>query len=174
MKDDMNISEGFLIEFDMEMASTRKILERLPENKNDWRPHAKSMTMWEIALHVARLPAWIPSMMTEDSYDITSPAASQVELPAAQTREALLAYFDKNVPLARAAIAAATDANMHETWSLLAHGKSVVRPLPRVGALRFFVFNHLIHHRAQLGLYLRMNDIPLPGIYGPTADEGHM
>jgi uncharacterized damage-inducible protein DinB len=164
----MAISDALLPEFDHEMANTRKTLERVPEGKFDWKPHEKSGTMGWLATHVARLPSWAVITLQQDSIDIGTPDAT----PGPAQGE-LLQVFDKNVAEARAAISGAKDEQFLEPWSLLNNGKTIFT-MPKVAVLRSFVMNHLIHHRAQLGVYLRLNNIPVPSLYGPSADEGQM
>ena len=164
----MTISESLLPEFDREMANTRKSLERVPEDKLDWKPHPKSHTMRWLAGHVANLPAWAVMAIQRDSIDLAPPGA-----PEPDSCAALLEMFDKNAAEARAAIAGASDEELLKPWSLLAGGQAIIT-LPRVAVLRGSVMNHLIHHRAQLGVYLRLNDVPVPALYGPSADEPGM
>src|SRR6266550_2677863 len=162
----MTISEMLLPEFDQEMASTRKLLERVPEDKWDYKPHVKSMPLGRLAAHVAELPFWAKHTLSVESLDITPG-----EQPFAVTsKQELLAAFDKNATEAREALAKATDADMAKTWTLSFAGKPVFS-MPRSAVLRGSVMNHLIHHRAQLGVYLRLNDVAIPGMYGPSADE---
>lgn len=167
----MPLSSALLPEFDQEMASTRKALERVPENKFGWKPHEKSGAMGWLAAHIANLPGWLVMALKQDSLDL-APGGVQVQPPPPpKDSKALLAAFDKNVKEGRAALAAATDAELMKPWSLLNNG-TVVMTLPKAAVVRSFVMNHLIHHRAQLGVYLRLNNIPVPAIYGPSADEG--
>ncbi|HLI29841.1 MAG TPA: DinB family protein [Terriglobia bacterium] len=166
----MAIKDAFIPEFDHEMASTRKTLERVPEDKFGWKPHEKSTTLGQLASHVAQLPSFATTALTTESLDIAPPGGSQRQRLNASTRQQLLEAFDKNVAEARTAIASASDEALHKTWSLLQGGKATVS-LPRAAVLRTFMLNHLIHHRAQLGVYLRLNDVPVPSIYGPSADE---
>jgi uncharacterized damage-inducible protein DinB len=166
----MKISESLLPEFDQEMANTRKVLERVPEGKDDWKPHAKSSTLSALAAHIANMPDWAGLTMQSDSFDYAPPRAPPYETPKFGSNKALLAAFDKSVAEARSALAAADDSKMLGPWTLMAGGKALMT-MPRVAVIRTFVMNHTIHHRAQLGVYLRLNDIPLPQLYGPTADE---
>jgi uncharacterized damage-inducible protein DinB len=164
------ISDALLPEFDHEMANTRKVLERCPEDKFDWKPHPKSFSMAALATHIANMTAWTVDVVEKDSFDISPPGAPPYkEEPAASSQE-LLAAFDKNVAAARAALAGAGDERFAQTWSLLAGGETLFS-MPRIACIRSFVMNHTIHHRAQLTVYLRMNDVPVPAIYGPSADE---
>ena len=167
----MPLSQAMLPEFDQEMRNTRRTLERVPEEKFDWKPHEKSMTMGQLASHLANLPGWAVLGLSSDSFDLRPVDAPAPKTPLAKTNAELLEIFDKNLTDARAAIVAASDEHLMRPWSLLAGGQTVMT-LPRVGVLRGFVLNHTIHHRAQLGVYLRLNDIPVPSIYGPSADEG--
>ncbi len=166
----MAIADMLLPEFDREMANTRKTLERVPEDKLNWKPHEKSGTMAWLATHLANLPHWTVITLEESSFDM-APAGSPVRLPApAASRRELIEMFDRNVAAARAAIAGAGDARFMEPWTLLSGGATVFT-MPKIAVLRSFVMNHSIHHRAQLGVYLRLNDVPVPGLYGPSADE---
>lgn len=165
----MPIAESFLPEFDREMGTTRKLLERVPETLTDWKPHEKSMTLARLASHVAELPIWAETTFTTDEIDIAPKDGPPEQNVIHGTRDALLAAFDAIVPKARAAIAGASDEEMMQPWSLLAGGQTIFT-LPKVAVLRSFVMNHLIHHRAQLQVYLRLQDIAVPGMYGPSAD----
>ena len=169
----MAISEVLLPEFDQEMASARRTLERVPGDKFDWRPHEKSGTMLWLAGHLANIPTWATMTIGQDEMDL-SPGGESPPTPEPPANvEALLATFDKNVTAARAAIAGVSDEELMKTWTLLQNGKAMLT-MPKVAVLRTFVMNHLIHHRAQLGMYLRLNDLPVPSIYGPSADENPM
>ena len=167
----MAIAQSLLPEFDNEMANTRKTLERVPDAKFDWKPHSKSGSMGWLAGHLANLPMWAAVAIHQDSLDIEPADGQKFQLPKTTNQKELLEVFDKNVADARKAIAAATDEQLMKPWSLLKTGKPIFT-FPKVGVLRAFVLNHIIHHRAQLGVYLRLNDIPVPSIYGPSADEG--
>jgi len=171
MEDAMSISKTILPEFDHEMANTRKTLERVPDGKFAWKPHEKSMTLGGLATHLANIPSWTAQTFDRDELDIAPPGQPPYRLEEAKSRDGLLEAFDKNVSSARAALEAATDENWKGKWSLLMTGKTIFT-LPRTAVMRGFVMNHLIHHRAQLGVYLRLLDVPVPSIYGPSADEG--
>jgi uncharacterized damage-inducible protein DinB len=163
----MPLNQAMLPEFDHEMANTRKSLERVPEGKSDWKPHAKSMTMGGLATHLATICHWAEAIVGQDSFDVSkSPPAPQIK-----SKAELLAAFDKNVATARKAIQDASDEQLMKPWSLVADGKPIFT-MPKVGVLRAFIMSHMIHHRAQLGVYLRLNDVSVPSIYGPSADEG--
>jgi uncharacterized damage-inducible protein DinB len=166
----MRISEMLLTEFDNEMASTRKTLERVPDEGFEWRPHQKSTTMGGLATHLANIPTWAVHALKRDSIDIAPVGEAPLRAEPARSTQEVLERFDKAVADARAAINEASNEELLQPWSLLSGGKTVMT-LPRVGVLRGFVMNHNIHHRAQLGVYLRLNDIPVPSIYGPSADE---
>lgn len=169
----MALNAALLPEFDHEMENTRKTLERVPEDKFDWKPHEKSAALGRLANHLVDITAWVPITLSTDSLDVAPPGVPPVPRPTAASRKALLQMFDQNVKEARAAIASATDEQLMKPWSLLSGGKAVFT-FPRIAVLRGFVMNHSIHHRAQLGVYLRLNDIPVPAIYGPSADEPGM
>ena len=167
----MAINQGLLGEFDHEMENTRRTLERVPEEKFGWKPHPKSGTMIWLAGHVAQIPGWGKETFTLESLDIAPEGKPMTPPEAPKSRQELLALFDRCVAAGRAALAAASDEAMMKPWSLLAGGKTIFT-MPRVAVWRGFVMNHLIHHRAQLGVYLRLNDVPVPATYGPSADEG--
>jgi uncharacterized damage-inducible protein DinB len=169
----MALRDMLLPEFDQEMATTRKHLERVPEDKFGWKPHEKSGMMGWLAGHIADIPEWAVLGIREDSIDLAPGGVHATAPVPPATREALLQMFDKNVAAARAAIAGAEDERLHQPWSLLMDGKPILT-MPRLGVVRSFVMNHSIHHRAQLGVYLRLNDVPVPSSYGPSADETGM
>ena len=160
----MGIAEGLLPEFDQEMATTRKLLERVPSDKGPWKPHPKSFPLGHLAQLVATMPGWVTMTLRGTEIDLaTSPGYSF------ETTETLLGEFDRHVREAREALASARDTDFAVLWSLK-HGARVLFTAPRGVVVRQNV-NHLIHHRGQLSVYLRLNDVPLPSIYGPTADE---
>ncbi len=161
----MTISETLLPEYDQEMAATRAFLERIPAEHASWRPHPKSMPLGSLAVHVAALPAWVASTMAGTGLELSTLPPP----PPFTTVGALLADFDANVAAGRAALSGAADADFAVPWSLRA-GARVYFTAPRAAVLRSFVLSHLIHHRAQLGVCLRLRDVPLPPCYGPTAD----
>jgi uncharacterized damage-inducible protein DinB len=167
----MALSDALLPEFDQEMANTRRTIERVPEDKLDWRPHEKSTTLGGLTTHISNLPSWTNYIINQNSLDIAPPGEPPFRLEQIKSVNEALAMFDKNVTAARAAIAGASDEQLAETWTLL-HGGRKIMALPRATVLRSIVMNHTIHHRAQLGVYLRLNDVPVPALYGPSADEG--
>jgi uncharacterized damage-inducible protein DinB len=166
----VTIAEELLPEFDTEMASTRRVLERLPEDRFGWRPHPRSWTLAELATHVGNLVSWTVHTLGRDELDAMPVDAPPPRATLITSREGLLATFDENVKASHAALAAADDAHMLGPWTLKAGGRTLFTR-PRRAVLRSFVLNHLIHHRAQLTVYLRLLEVPLPSIYGPTADD---
>jgi uncharacterized damage-inducible protein DinB len=167
----MPISQMLLPEFDHEMANTRKTLERVPDDKFSWKPHEKSMALGGLSTHLANIPSWTAMTFDRNELDLAPAGGEPYRLPEAKSRDEVLAAFDKNVATARAALEAANDENWQGKWSLLMGGKTIFT-LPRTAVMRGFIMSHMIHHRAQLGVYLRLLDIPVPSIYGPSADEG--
>jgi uncharacterized damage-inducible protein DinB len=165
----MSVAASMLPEFDQEMASTRKVFERFPDDKLEWRPHEKSMTMSGLATHVANMVNWGAITLQQDSFDVSPDGKPYRETPIASRAE-LLEKFDAAVKATRAALEATSDEAMMKPWSLLGNGH-VFFTMPRVACLRGMVLNHIIHHRAQLCVYYRLNDVPVPGLYGPSADE---
>jgi uncharacterized damage-inducible protein DinB len=167
----MSISKMLLPEFDHEMATTRKVLERIPDDKFSWKPHEKSMTLGGLATHLANIPSWTKNTFAVDELDVAPPGAPPYRLEEKKSGAEVLEAFDQNVTDARAAIEGATDENWQGKRSLLMAGKTIFT-LPRPAVMRGFIMSHSIHHRAQLAVYLRLLDIPVPSIYGPSADEG--
>ena len=167
----MSISKSLLPEFDYEMQTTRKVLERVPDDKFDWKPHPRSTAMGGLATHVANIPTWAINAVKQDSLDLAPRGIPVPPMEVAKGNDLLLQTFDSNVAKAREAIAGAADESLFQPWTLLMNEKAIMT-LPRVAVIRSFVLNHLIHHRGQLSVYLRLNDIPVPSIYGPSADEG--
>lgn len=169
----MALRDALLPEFDQEMANTRKTLERVPDEKLAWKPHPKSFTMGQLATHIASMLQWVPMTIDQESFDVAPPGGQEYQNPLAGSRKELLDIFDKGVVAARASIAGASDETLLKPWSLLKGGQPIMT-MPRIAVVRSFFLNHNIHHRAQLGVYLRLNDIAVPAIYGPSADEGTM
>jgi len=164
----MPIREMLLPEYDQEMANTRKLLERLPERITDYKPHEKSMSMTRLAGHVAELPGWAKETFTKEVLEFDMESFKPFE---PKTRNEVLEMFDKNSKAGREALAAAQDEDFPVVWSLKDTKGNTIFSMPRAGCYRGMVMNHLIHHRAQLGVYLRLNNIEIPGMYGPSADE---
>ncbi len=153
-----------LDEFDQEMATTRRLLERVPDDKGSWKPHAKSFPLGHLAQLVAWMPGWIAGSLRESHRDLATGAGYTFE-----KTEKLLSEFDRNVAAARDALASVTGPALDETWSLK-HGDNVLMSSKRGPVVRMHL-RHLIHHRGQLSVYLRELDVPIPSIYGPSADE---
>lgn len=166
----MPYKDAILPEFDMEMENTRRTLERVPDEKFSWSPHEKSGDLGWMATHIATIPHWAKITMEEDSLDLAPPGGSTIILPKPSNRKELLEVFDKNRAEARAALAAADDATYAKPWALLMGEQELFRE-PRAAVLRRMVFNHMIHHRGQLTMYLRLLNLPVPALYGPSADE---
>ena len=160
------IARELLVGFDEEAASTKKILERVPMKDLQWKPHQKSTPIGRLAAHVATLPRFAATVVKDASHDL-DPKRAMAEFA---TTEELVTAFQESSQKARAAIEHATDAQLAEPWTLTAGGKKIFT-FPRAQVIRMYALNHLIHHRAQLGVYLRLNDVPVPGAYGPSADE---
>lgn len=169
----MSIATTLLPEFDHEMAGIRKVLERIPADRFDFKPHPKSFSIGHLASHLATVPAWASSTMTTTELDFGSPELkASMPKPATSPLEAL-ALFDEGVVKARDLIARAADGDFAVVWSGKSDGKTVFA-MPRLAVLRTFILNHAIHHRGQLTVYLRLLDLPVPALYGPSADEGGM
>lgn len=162
----MPFSETLLPEFDEEMSNTRKLLACVPDGKFDYKPHEKSMTLGRLASHVADMPSWAAYTLDCETLDLPANPKPRV----AGSKAELLEIFDKSVPEAREKIAAASDEEWRKIWTLKIGDKAVLA-MPRSTVMRSMVMNHLVHHRAQLGVFLRLNDIMFPGMYGPSADE---
>ena len=166
----MSIVQSLLPEYDHELATTRRLLERVPEAEFAWKPHPKSMTLGQLAGHVANIPFWCSATMAATFYDLAASNDKEARLEAPESRAVLLEEFDKKVAAARASLANATDAEMMAPWTLKAQGKELFT-MPKATVLRGFVMNHMVHHRGQLSVYLRLQNIPVPSMYGPSADE---
>jgi uncharacterized damage-inducible protein DinB len=163
----MAIKDALLADYDHEMGTTRRLIERLPDDKLSWKPHERSMSLGGLATHLSEIPHWAGTILNEPFFDLaTAPPSAQEKTSHAdileafdQTRKRTRAWMDK------------TDAEYLSPWTLK-RGGQVMFSVPRVSAFRSFVLHHIIHHRGQLSVYLRLNDIPVPAIYGPSADEG--
>jgi uncharacterized damage-inducible protein DinB len=164
----MSIAEALLPEFDREMGITRKLLDRVPDGQFAWKPHEKSMTLGRLAEHLAELPTWAKVTIEDRGIDMAVGRPAGYVAPA--TRAAVLQMFDANVAVARAALAGRSDAELMAPWTLKAQGKELFT-MPKATVFRGFVMNHIIHHRGQLSVYLRLHNIPIPSMYGPSADE---
>jgi uncharacterized damage-inducible protein DinB len=166
----MTYAETVLPEFDQEMASTRKVLERIPQDKLEWQAHPKSHTIGWNANHVADLPNWLVVTLTQPSLDIAPVGGEPYKSSNLANRDEILQCFDRNVAAAREAITKVKDEEMGQIWKLERGGVPLLS-MPRAAVVRGLVLNHIIHHRAILCVYLRLNDIPVPGMYGPSGDE---
>lgn len=164
---DTTLAETFLIDFQRESELTRRMLERVPEDKLDWQPHEKSMTLGRLATHVAEIPDWGETIVTADELDM---ATSDFTPVVAKDREELISIFEKGLEGFRSTLEGQTDEHLLDHWRLLM-GEHEILDLPRTVCLRDFVLSHITHHRAQLGVYFRLLGVPLPGNYGPTADD---
>ncbi len=166
----MTIAETFLAEFEAEMRQTRRMLERVPNEAMDFQPHPKSMTMARLAGHVAEMVQWGTNTVQTDELELRPPGSPPYQPYAPARREETLAFFDTALTESVAAIRKADDVAMQTDWTLRMQGQEIFT-MPRISVLRTMVLSHVIHHRAQLSVYLRLNDVPVPGMYGPSADE---
>ncbi len=162
----MTFSQTLLPEFEDEMKSTRKLLECIPDGKLAYRPHVKSMDLAQVATHVAEIPSWTGYVLDLEVLDLPADMKPHV----AASREELLRMFDQGVASAREKIGSASDAHWQKMWTFQVGGHTIMTK-PRSAVMRSEIMNHLVHHRAQLGVYLRLNDVAIPGMYGPSADE---
>jgi uncharacterized damage-inducible protein DinB len=162
----MSLKDALLPEYDLEMSNTRRVLERVPEDRLSWQPHPKSMTLGRLATHLAELPGFAAAFLKLDSLDLASAPPPQ----ALGSKQEILALFDQTVAQARGLIDQTDDAAFMQPWTLK-HGGREIMTLPRAAVVRGSLLNHIIHHRGQLTVYLRLTDQPLPMLYGPTADE---
>lgn len=166
----MSLSALLLPDFDVEMATTRRLLERVPDGRNDWRPHPRSTTLGRLATHVSEMPSWVTNTFQLDELDIFPGGKPPIAWPVLPSQAAILEQFDTNAAAARAALAAARDEDFTRPWTLKFGGQSAwTRTKHQV--YHVWAIHHLVHHRAQLGVFLRLLDIPIPGSYGPSADE---
>ena len=166
----MPIAQSMLPEFDHEMATTRTLLELGPDERASWTPHPKSTGLGALAAHIATLPRFAQMTLTATELDFDPPGGRRFTPPVFEGTAKNLQSFDEHVGQARAAIAAASDAELMVPWSLKRRGETQFT-MPRVAVLRALMMNHMIHHRGQLSVYLRLRNVPLPSIYGPSADE---
>jgi uncharacterized damage-inducible protein DinB len=166
----MKLTDLFIAEIDREASATRRTLERVPEGRNDWKPHEKSMSLGYLSLLVATMLTWVGLVINQDELDVNPPPDQRQPPKELKTARELVAAFDDSVAKAKEALRNTTDEHLQTTWRMLSRGK-VVLEQPRYMMLRDGVLNHLAHHRGQLTVYLRLNGQPVPSIYGPTADE---
>jgi uncharacterized damage-inducible protein DinB len=166
----MKLTELFLGELDREAPLTRRVLERVPEGRNDWRPHEKSMPLGRLAALVAGMPSWLAMMIDKNEFDLNPPGGSSGSFQTNfKTNADLVKTMDDGVSGARAALQNTTDDHLMKPWRLLVSGKTVMEQ-PRHIMMRDSI-NHLAHHRGQMTVYLRLNDVPVPAVYGPSADD---
>ena len=165
----MALKDVLLPEFDHEMSVTRTLLERVPDDRGDWRPHARSMSVGELALHLANIPNWMVMALERHQYALTPPGAPPEAPRRFEGASRIVAAFDTAVAKARSALSQTADEAFREPWSLK-DGGAVRMTLPRAAVVRSFVLSHMIHHRGQLSVYLRLLDVPVPAVYGRTAD----
>jgi uncharacterized damage-inducible protein DinB len=165
----MGIAESILPEFDHETATTRMLLERVPQDKAEWKPHERSRALGPLAMHIANILKWGLITLERTEFDTNPPDGSRVEIPQFQSTSGLLASYDANVASARSLLARTTDAEFMVQWTLKSGGRTLFS-MPRVAVYRSLVLNHAVHHRGQLSVYLRLLEVPIPNLYGPTAD----
>lgn len=163
----MNLADPILAELSHEMATTRKLLERAPQAQLGWKPHAKSMTLGRLATHLAEIPGWVSGIVDKEGFDV---GASGYTPPTLATVAEIVEQFDRNSRLVGEAVKRQTNDRLLAPWRLTKQGQLIME-MPRVGVIRTLLLNHMIHHRGQFSVYLRLQNVPLPQIYGPTADE---
>lgn len=163
----MNLIDPVLAELAHEAATTRRLLDRVPGQHLAWKPHEKSMTLGRLATHIAEIPGWVGSIVEKDEFDVG--ASGYVPVTVGSVAE-LLAMFDRNVASATETLKRQSNDRLLAKWQLKKKGQLLLE-MPRLGMIRSLLMNHLIHHRGQLSVYLRLQNVPLPSIYGPTADE---
>jgi uncharacterized damage-inducible protein DinB len=166
----MALKDALLPEFDHEMGATRRLLDRVPDVDLAWKPHAKSFSLGQLAGHIAHIPHWVDATLDFSVFDVAS-VGEDARPKEPDSVGALIKTFDQNVKKARAKIAEQPDPALFATWTFK-NGEHEIFTMPKIAVLRSFIMNHMIHHRGQLTVYLRLRDVPLPSIYGPTADEG--
>ncbi len=161
----MRLADSILSEIDQEAQTTRRVLERVPEGKYSWRPHPKSFSLGQLALHIASAQGNVAALAAMDT--VEAPVFSQAE---AKSRQEVLDAFSKSIDSAKETLGKMDDARLTSTWTLTRNGETIMS-IPRIGFVRSVLLNHVYHHRGQLSVYLRMLDVPVPSIYGPSADE---
>ncbi|MFQ5824341.1 MAG: DinB family protein [bacterium] len=164
----MNLIEPILAELEQEAKPTRKMLELIPEDKLKWKPQEKSMTLGRLAAHITEIPGWVDAFVDQDELVL---GAVEYEPPTATRVSETLETFDKNLAHAIEKLKPMSDDQLAANWRLK-KGDEVIHEIPRIAVIRTWLLSHIIHHRGQLSVYLRLNDVPLPQVYGPTADEG--
>jgi uncharacterized damage-inducible protein DinB len=161
----MRLVDSILMEIDQEAQTTKRVLDRIPEDKLTWKPHPKSYSLGQLALHIASVPGNVAALAVPDTKE-----ASNFSQPQPKSRQEVLDTFSKSLESAKDTLKKMDDARLMSTWSLTKNGK-VLMSVPRIGFIRSILMNHNYHHRGQLAVYLRMLDVPVPSIYGPSADE---
>ena len=169
----MNLQELALADFDREMQTTRRFLERVPNDRLSWQPHDKSMTLARLSMHIAEIPKQMLMVINQDGFEFGASGGPPPSRREATSSAEAVETLDANVSAVREALSGADDATLQKPWTFTAFGK-VQYTWPKIVTLRTRVMSHMIHHRAQLGVYLRLNEIPVPALYGPSADEGGM
>lgn len=164
----MNLIEPILMEFSHEAKTTRRMLERVPEAHLTWKPHEKSMSLARLATHIAEIPGWVGAIVNQDEFVL---GVGGYTPPTAGSVAELLDLFDKNVAAVSEILQGQSNERLMATWRVR-KGDQVLMEMPRLGMIRTMLLNHIIHHRGQLSVYLRLHNVPLPPVYGPTADEG--
>ena len=163
----MALKDSFIGELKFESSLTKKMLERVPLDKKEWKPHEKSFAIGRLATHIAEIPQWISRVITIDNFDFMTQSFSR---HIAESQEELISIFNDKLNQAIADLETMSDEDFNKTWTL-SRGEQVIRQMPKKVAIRGYGFSHFIHHRGQLSLYLRLLDVPVPGMYGPSADE---
>jgi uncharacterized damage-inducible protein DinB len=161
----MTLADSVLVELDQEAQTTKRVLDRIPEDKLAWRPHPRSRSLGQLALHIASAPGNVAALAMQDS--VEAPNFSQ---PEPKSRQEVLDTFSKSLESAKDTLKKMDDVRLTSMWTLTKNGKTLMS-VPRIGFLRSILMNHVYHHRGQLSVYLRMLDVPVPSIYGPSADE---
>ena len=163
----INLSQLFLSELEMEAPITKRILERIPVESSAWQPHEKSFAMGDLAKHVAEIPGWMELMISANELDF---GTMNYTPPVVENSADLIKLFEKNIAVAKEQLGKADESKYTDLWTMR-HGAQIFFTMPRHQVIRRWIFNHVVHHRSQLGVYLRLLDIPVPGIYGPSADD---
>jgi uncharacterized damage-inducible protein DinB len=172
LEEEMELKEFFLKQLEQETTLNRKVLERVPEGRNDWKPHQKSMALGYLAALVAAMPGWVAFMIEGDQLDFEDPQADKFRTRAVETRAELMQLLDDGFAKAKRALEGTDERHLHDRWRLVS-GTRVLADGPRYVMISDAVFSHLAHHRGQLTVYLRLNEAAVPALYGPSADEGH-
>jgi uncharacterized damage-inducible protein DinB len=173
LEEEMELKEFFLMQLEQETTLSRKVIERVPEGRNDWKPHQKSMALGHLAALVAAMPGWVAFMIEGDELNFEDPASDKFRTRAVETRAELLQLLTDGAAKAKRALEGTDEKHLHDRWRLLS-GNRVLAEGPRYVMISDAVFSHLAHHRGQLTVYLRLNEAAVPALYGPSADEGGM